>query len=256
MKRLWSPSKRARKAETSEETDDASEAPPPVQFVETEPQRKVSFCFATAEKRPECLSREFNKMPMKDKERVAQDIYGTVDNETIIQNDENSISPGTMEDFWDELNALTDKPAYGQALELSPEFAKDEFLVIAFLRSVDGSAKRAAKRYAKFWKQKLDLFGPDKLVRTITLDDFDADDMESLYSGGFQVLNSTDRAGRPVLFGRYTSMKYKTAKNMVRHCRSVRRIRGDSICMVVNPLFLCHSLRAVTCLVVLLDDHG
>ena len=127
MKRIWSSSKRARGGDETSGGDEGNAAEePPVQFVQ--PERKVSFCFATAEKRPECLSREFNKMPMKDKERVTQDIYGTVASDTLIQNEENSISPDTLEEFWDELDQVPDKPAYEQALELSPEFARDEFL--------------------------------------------------------------------------------------------------------------------------------
>ena len=227
--------------------------------------RKVSFCFATAEKRSECLSREFNKMPMQARERVAQDVYGTVDKDTINVD----MSPDTMDEFWSELEKVPEKQAYELAFELDPEAARDPFLAVAFLRSVDGSAKRAAKRYTSFWRQKLDLFGEDKLVRPITLDDFDEDDMESLNSGGFQVLRSDDRAGRPILFGRYTAMKYKHIKNMVsQHLRWLNGIPAAShakneICLysislltLWNHLSLCLQLRVLWyCWMSMIEDE-
>jgi hypothetical protein len=60
------------------------------------------------------------------------------------------------------------------------------------------------------------LFGENKLVKDITLDDLDEYDMEALESGGFQVLAEKDLAGRSVLYGRYTSMRYRTIDNMLR----------------------------------------
>jgi hypothetical protein len=40
--------------------------------------------------------------------------------------------------------------------------------------------------------------------------------MEALKSGGFQVLAERDLAGRSILYGRYTSMRYRTIENMLR----------------------------------------
>ena len=168
-----------------------------------------NFCFGAREQ-PACLSRELNQMPMKDREQVSQDIYGTADTSDYDYSGEK------MEEFWAELDKLGDKKAgYDMAFELSPEFARDPALPVAFIRSVKGDAKKAAKRYARHFKTKLELFGPDKLVKHIEIDDLDEDDMEAMNSGGFQVLPNVDRAGRPILFGRYTCMKYKTIMNMV-----------------------------------------
>jgi hypothetical protein len=85
-----------------------------------------------------------------------------------------------------------------------------------FLRATEGDVKKAAKRLTRHFKTKLRLFGEDKLVQDIVLDDLDEDDMESLKSGGFQVLSKRDAAGRSILFGRYTAMKYKSIDNMLR----------------------------------------
>jgi hypothetical protein len=106
--------------------------------------------------------------------------------------------------------------AFQLAMELDPEYATSRRLSLAFLRSVEGSAKRAAKRYVRHFTTKLDLFGRDKLCKDIELSDLDEYDMEALESGGFQVLDQKDRAGRPILFGRYTCMKYRSVTNMVR----------------------------------------
>ena len=53
-------------------------------------------------------------------------------------------------------------------------------------------------------------------MKDIELSDLDEYDMEALRSGGFQVLPKRDLAGRNVLFGRYTAMRYREIKNMVR----------------------------------------
>ncbi|KAL3919718.1 MAG: hypothetical protein SGILL_003614 [Bacillariaceae sp.] len=85
-----------------------------------------------------------------------------------------------------------------------------------FLRATEGDCKKAAKRLVRHFATKRRLFGDEKLVKDITLSDLDEHDMESLESGGFQVLAERDLAGRSVLFGRYTCMKYRTIDNMLR----------------------------------------
>jgi hypothetical protein len=60
-------------------------------------------------------------------------------------------------------------------------------------------------------EQKLQLFGPNLLCETITLDHFSKDDMEFMKRGAMQLVPVRDRAGRavivifPSLFGRSKS---------------------------------------------------
>jgi len=115
-----------------------------------------------------------------------------------------------------ELTAMLPYHAYRLALSRNPEYVRNPTFRLMFLRATEGDTKKAAKRLTRHFKTKMQLFGEDKLVHDIVLDDLSADDMEALMSGGFQVLKKPDAAGRSVLFGRYTSMKYKTTENILR----------------------------------------
>jgi len=120
-----------------------------------------------------------------------------------------------LSELWKCVDSLEDKAAYDLALSMDAAYTTDAGRGVAFLRSVDGKARQAAKRYVKHFATKLDLFGRDLLCQDITLQDLSQHDMEALRSGGFQVLKDNDRAGRPILMGRYTAMKYRDPRNMV-----------------------------------------
>eukprot|EP00536_Pseudo-nitzschia_multiseries_P003775 jgi/Psemu1/186608/e_gw1.59.6.1 len=201
-----------------------------------------------------CLTRELEQLPMNHREHVGQDLYGLAEecipdaDESLLEELESAItsllekgdsnssksSPAPPSNTNSnsntgnqprglpitrsapELSALVPYHAYRLALSLSPSYVRNPAFRLMFLRSTEGDAKKAAKRLTRHFKTKLRLFGEDRLVRDIVLDDLDDDDMESLRSGGFQVLPQRDAAGRSVLFGRYTAMRYKTIDNMLR----------------------------------------
>jgi len=73
-------------------------------------------------------------------------------------------------------------------------------LRLRFLRADRFDAPLAAVRFTKFFDKKLHLFGPDLLVREITQDDLNEEDMEALYGGMALDLPFRDRAGRLILF--------------------------------------------------------
>jgi hypothetical protein len=115
-----------------------------------------------------------------------------------------------------ELTAMMPYHAYRLALSRNPDYVRNPAFRLMFLRATEGDTKKAAKRLTRHFKTKMRLFGEDKLVNDIVLDDLSEDDMEALESGGFQVLKKPDAAGRSILFGRYTSMKYKSTDNILR----------------------------------------
>ena len=172
------------------------------------------FCFgSTTMPTPPCFSRELQRMNPESRSQVDQDVLG------ITQVAE--ISDQQLQDLQDAIDSIPTKEAYNLAMELDPHYISNSRLALSFLRSTEGNARQAARRLIRHFDTKLSLWGADKLVKDITLDDFDNDDMEALQSGGFQVLPTKDRAGRPILFGRYTCMKYKTIPNMVRGSMSL-----------------------------------
>jgi hypothetical protein len=168
---------------------------------------RAAFCFGGGAQTPACLLRELHQMPSTSQQCAAHDVLGITESLDV--------PPESLAELFEEIKQLEHKPAWDLAMEMDPDYTTSPRLGMAFLRSVEGRPKQAAKRLTRHFQTKLDLFGIDKLVKDIELSDFDEDDMEALYSGGFQVLPAKDRAGRPILFGRYTLMKYREAKNMV-----------------------------------------
>eukprot|EP00531_Pseudo-nitzschia_arenysensis_P007368 CAMPEP_0116124144 /NCGR_PEP_ID=MMETSP0329-20121206/5128_1 /TAXON_ID=697910 /ORGANISM="Pseudo-nitzschia arenysensis, Strain B593" /LENGTH=451 /DNA_ID=CAMNT_0003618113 /DNA_START=202 /DNA_END=1557 /DNA_ORIENTATION=+ len=195
-----------------------------------------------------CLTRELDQLPLNRREHVGQDLYGLAEecipkvDELMLEELEKAIqallgkaeskqqlqqqnqkhqtlkrsSSLPISNSAPELQALVPYHAYKLALSRNPSYVRNPEFRLMFLRATEGDTKKAAKRLTRHFKTKLRLFGEDKLGRDIVLDDLGEDDMEALKSGGFQVLKKRDAAGRSVLFGRYTSMKYKTIDNMLR----------------------------------------
>jgi hypothetical protein len=162
-----------------------------------------------------CLTRELNQLPMPSREQVGQDLYG------ISLDGDVPITADLLDRLEAEVQKLddgggTDRHAYDRACHLSYEYVHNVTFRTMFLRATEGDCKKAAKRLVRHFSTKARLFGEGRLVKDITLSDLDEYDMEALQSGGFQVLSERDRAGRSVLYGRYTSMRYRTTDNMLR----------------------------------------
>ena len=84
-----------------------------------------------------------------------------------------------------------------QAMNQNLEYVMDKSFLISFLRADEWDVQLASKRMIKFFKEKLILFGADKLTKDITIDDdLDQDDLKALESGGMQYIPLQDRSGR------------------------------------------------------------
>ena len=84
-----------------------------------------------------------------------------------------------------------------------------------FLRAENYNPYNAASRMVRFFDEKCELFGADKLTKDITLDDLDPDDIAALENGFFQLLPEKDCAGRKV-FCVFPKLKViRTIKNAV-----------------------------------------
>jgi hypothetical protein len=68
----------------------------------------------------------------------------------------------------------------------------------------------------KYFEHKLELFGADKLVKRITLEDMNEDDMAAGRTGAVTILPQKDQAGRSILFTHPTRYAFKHWKNQVR----------------------------------------
>eukprot|EP00980_Cylindrotheca_fusiformis_P024616 scaffold12169_cov132-Cylindrotheca_fusiformis.AAC.4 len=114
------------------------------------------------------------------------------------------------------LESIKQGSVYETAEAMDSSFVRDRDFRLSFLRSNRYSAKAAAKQILNFFFWKLHLFGREKLVKEITFSDLDDDDRDCLKNGCMQILATTDRAGRQILFHLPGLREFKVLDNELR----------------------------------------
>ena len=90
--------------------------------------------------------------------------------------------------------------AYYRAVEVCPGQVRPERKLV-FLEYAHGNAQEAARALAEYWRGRLDLFGPDRAFRPMTLTGaLKEDAMTMAQRQVVQLLPVTDTAGRAILF--------------------------------------------------------
>jgi hypothetical protein len=128
----------------------------------------------------------------KERDQVLHDIHGVSDEtketpEMIAQ---------SLEQLQDEIQKIKNKGAYDLARSQNSNYVYNRHFRLRFLRTDLFDIRNAALRLVQHFKVKLDLFGRNKLVKDITQEDLNENDMKNLYSGYFQTLPQRDPAGR------------------------------------------------------------
>jgi hypothetical protein len=157
--------------------------------------------------------RELHHLHGCDEERTIRDIYGI---EEVV--DENPCFLKEMLHRLEcELDVFSGKmDALMKAKNCNPSPLDNNDFMLRFLRAEKYNAKLAARRIAKHFEKKLELFGEEKLGKKISISDLDHDDLETLHSGGFQPLTKMDAGGRVIIFERFQNLRYKNAVNLFR----------------------------------------
>ena len=104
---------------------------------------------------------------------------------------------------------------------------------LLFLRSERFHAQRTARKMVGYFEYKCDLFGADKLVKKITLDDLSKDDRTTLQTGAMQILPNRDKSGRAVFFECQKFWRFQEPDNQVRGMmdgKENENIRRDETC--------------------------
>ena len=96
-------------------------------------------------------------------------------------------------------DSITD--VYSLAESMSKEYVENRAFRLKFLVAEEFKPEDAAERLVRFLELKRNLFGEEKLVQEITLEDFSKEDMRSLETGHVQVLPIHDMCGRSIVFG-------------------------------------------------------
>ena len=141
------------------------------------------------------ISEALQSLSLKERENVYEDIHGV---SNPIQETDDLITT-SLEMMAAEIETIDDKDAYEQAKILSEVFVTKRETRLGFLRADSFNPKKAADRYVKYFQQRLELFGSERLVRDVGLDDFDEKTRATLAEGIMQILPSRDSRGRAVV---------------------------------------------------------
>ena len=142
------------------------------------------------------IAEQMRKMSVSDREAFYFDIHGI--SETVVEESSERLAQSLTE-FDQEISKIPSKEAYRLAESQNRSYVLDRSLRLKFLRYTKFDAKWASESFVQFFEIKLELFGPDKLTRHITLGDLDEEDMACLESGVCTILPLRDRAGRAIL---------------------------------------------------------
>lgn len=159
----------------------------------------------------ERADRELSAMPQDERTRVFADIGGAQE----INPEDPEFVARSLRALNESLSKITTKNAFDQAQKMDRQYIDNPSFRLMFLRADNFDVDGAALRIVRHFESKLELFGPDKLARDITLEDLTADDMDALMTGGLQILPHADQFGRLILFSRQVVWRYKTRENQV-----------------------------------------
>ena len=142
------------------------------------------------------LAREMNDLTVKERERLYEDLHGV----STVQEETPEFLNSCLEQLDVELGKVPQNKRkwLDRAFFLRRSLETDRKFKLKFLRADRYNPGKAAARMAAFFQGKVELFGEDKIVKKITLDDLDPDTVQK--SGRWRhVSNIRDQAGRRVM---------------------------------------------------------
>jgi hypothetical protein len=140
------------------------------------------------------LAKEMNQLSVEEREKALEDVHGIA---RVVDEPEDFIE-ARLALLDKDLNNISKKAAYDLASSMSKEYTLSKTRRLMFLRAESYDPYNAALRMVRFFDEKCELFGANKLTKDITLDDLDPDDIAALERGFYQVLPEKDCAGRKV----------------------------------------------------------
>ena len=137
-------------------------------------------------------------MTVQEREKVFEDVHGVAEprkeTQEFIQNVLSRLETSIG------LIPTKDRRAYNKAVFLKPSLRTDTKFQLMFLRAEEYNVHESALRLVRYFEEKLKLFGEQKLVKRITMDDLDGDAQNFFRCGNSMVLPVPDHAGRPIFF--------------------------------------------------------
>lgn len=148
---------------------------------------------------------------MQERENAENDIHGIGGRD---EEDPLSLEAGLLH-MKVHLDTLKRGTVYEEAERMNHQYVNDRSFRLMFLRADRYDPREAAERMIRFFDLKKSLFGAEKLVQDITLDDLTEDDLETLRSGYMQVSPYKDMSGRPIIVGLLKLRRMKMVDNAV-----------------------------------------
>ncbi|CAJ1965533.1 unnamed protein product [Cylindrotheca closterium] len=141
------------------------------------------------------LSQAFNELTFEEREEHQELLHGV----KVTNTEDEALLHGALQELERHLTNIKSDSVYEMAESMDPVFVNARAFRAMFLRANDYDAKASSDQMLRFFESKQQLFGSDKLVKDITIDDFDEDDMARLKTSLVQ-LAARDRSGRQTLF--------------------------------------------------------
>jgi hypothetical protein len=148
----------------------------------------------TAHEADALLAKEMTQLSVEERDQVLKEIHGVADE--VDENPESVMR--ALAQFEEELQKIPERDAYELAKSMSGDYVSSRKLLLMFLRADRFDVKEAALRMVRFFESKLELFGPDILIKDIKMDDLNEDDLECLWSPFSQTLPQRDSSGRGI----------------------------------------------------------
>jgi hypothetical protein len=148
---------------------------------------------------------------MGERENAMDDVHGIAE----VEEEDPAFVSLCLVEFEDHLTTIKQETAYALAEAMSRQYVSAKGFRMMFLRADRYAPKDAAERMVRFFELKKRLFGAEKLVKDITLDDLDEDDMDTLETGCVQVSPLVDMTGRPIFVVLPQLRGYKVVENYV-----------------------------------------
>lgn len=143
----------------------------------------------------EILAREVERIRLEDREKAIFDLYGISNHDS--QSESPEIVHQALAELDKEIEKIKDKAAYDQAKFLNEEYVTSVELRLAFLRSERFEVPAAARTMVYHFALKQELFGSGEiLAREVLQSDLNPDDFDIVNSGLFQIVPTSDAAGR------------------------------------------------------------
>jgi hypothetical protein len=157
------------------------------------------------------VARGMNALSSKDREQIFHDIHGIAD----FPDEDPHLLQAKLDELDVAISAIPQKAAYDRALATSESYVNDSSFRLKFLRADRLDPKRAGRRMVNFFEYKKELFGPEKLVKSIVMDDLNYDDMAVIQNGHMQFLPERDMAGRIIFCNIQSLQRCASDANLV-----------------------------------------